>query len=160
MTIVMFPPCCCSSMQVRGERWEVGGAQSPYYNGKLQSSEVTGRARQSLAWPDTVLSCHSPLHSSLYFTIQNTLRPPLLVPIHHQYLLILLSVSAVCVCVCVCVSGPGLECAVLDPRAPCRRTLVTITRRERAGYSVSDTVLLTIALDQHPHVSVSSLYFT
>ena len=48
---------------------------------------------------------------------------------------------------------------MLDPRAPCRRTLVTITRRERAGYSVSDTVLLTIARDQHTHVSLPDLYF-
>ena len=52
----------------------------------------------------------------------------------------------------------GLECCV-GPAGPSPQSLVTITRRERAGYSVSDTVLPTIALDQHLHVSVSDVYF-
>ena len=52
ITIVMVLQFHASGgCEVRGGRWEVGGAQCPYYNGKLQSSEVTGpgKARPSVA---------------------------------------------------------------------------------------------------------------
>ena len=95
---------------------------------------------------------------SVPVTLDSTLLS--LVLIFQQYLIVISPVFPV-----LSQSGPWWPvcwCGVSDPRAESpvsSQSLVTITRRERAGYSVSDTVLLTIARDQHTHVSLPDLYF-